>query len=172
MPFVLSIDEQITCEINDGSDTKCQDFINVATSIDQCSADIAFNFTFTNNGLACVNVSDICAQLGPFKVTSLRFDDLYSYQERELCVNETWTVSDRRSNVNLCKQSESAWDVLIEVNESRGQRKRRRYTFEWVPFVAAKTLSPSIAPSPLFSASPSIDNCQDCTLTGVFSGGE
>ena len=172
MPFVLSIDEQITFEINDGSDTNCQDFINVATSIDQCSADIAFNFTFTYNRLACVYVSNICAQLGLFKVTSLRFDDLYSYQERELCVNETWTVSDCRSNVNLCKQSESAWHVLIEVNESQGQQKRQKYTFEWVPFITAKTLSPSIAPSTLLSASPSMDNCQDCTLTGVISGGE
>ncbi len=164
MPLVLDIDEEITCEIDDGSGTSCQDFINTVTSINKCNVDIAFKFTFTNRGLACVHVSDILVSLGPIGDELLSFDDIYSYQERELCVGETWTVPDRRRKVKLCKESDTAWDIFIEVKESRGQQKRRRYTFGWIPYLGS-----SAVPYPSPTAVPTIDTCQDCTLTGLVS---
>ena len=108
--------------------------------------------------------------LGPFGKSLLIFDDIYSYTERQLCVNETWTVPDRRLNVNLCEASEQPWDIVIEVDEGRGQTSNSTFGYEWIPYSSSK--SPSESPAAHPSVAPSIDTCVDCTLTGVVSGGK
>ena len=170
VPFQLEFKNAPSCEINDGSGTDCQAFIYEAASIEECYADVRFNFTFTNIGLGCVDVSGVSVTLGPFGKSLLTFDDIYSYKERQLCVNETWTVPDRRLNLNLCEASEHPWDIIIEVNEARGQTSNNTYVYEWVPYSASKF--PSASPVVHPSAVPSIDTCADCTLTGVVSGGK
>ena len=159
-----------TCQINDGSGTDCQGFINEAVSIGECFTDVRFNFTFTNIGLGCVDVSGISVTLGPFGKSLLTFEDIYSYAERQLCVNETWTVPDRRLDINLCETSEQPWNIVIEVDEARGQTRNNTFVYEWIPYSSSK--SPSASPVIQPSAVPSIDTCTDCTLTGIVSGGK
>lgn len=163
VPFQLDFDPTITCVINDGSDLTCQDFIYQTSSLEQCNADISFNFTFTNVGFACVDISSIHVSLGPVGEALLSFDDVYNYSERELCINETWTIPDQRSNVNLCEYSSSAWSVVFDIIEFRGQHINNTIVYEWIPF-SSSFVSPSLAPT--------IDTCKDCTLTGVVSGGK
>ena len=109
-------------------------------------------------------MSDIRVSLGPIGDELLCFDDLYSYQERKLCAGDTWTIPDRGSSVNLCKIPDSEWDIFIEVKESRGQQKRQRYAFGWMPYAE------SAVPYPSPTEMPTVDMCQDCTLTGLVSG--
>lgn len=117
-----------------------------------------------------MEVTDIRVSLGPLGETLLSFDDIYSYQQRQLCVGETWTVPDRRSNINLCEYSINAWDIVIEVDELRGQNVTNSRVHEWTPF--SKSKLPTSAPFIYPSSSPSVDTCLDCTLTGVVSGGK
>ena len=163
VPFVLGINEEITCVIDDGSGKSCQNFVNEVDSIYECKADIAFTFSFTNRGFACVYISDIRVALGPFGDELLCYDDIYEYNFRWLCPGETWTVPDRRKKVNLCKESDNEWDISIEVKESRGQQNRRRYSFPWSPYTNLAV------PFPAPTASPTVDTCDDCTLTGLVS---
>ena len=169
-PFQLEFNNMPSCEIDDESGTDCQGFINNAVSIGDCHADVRFNFTFTNIGVGCVDVSGVSVTLGPFGMSLLAFDDVYSYKERQLCVNETWTVPDRRLNLNLCEASEQPWDIIIKVDEGRGQTSNSTFVYGWIPYSSSKfpSASPAIQPS----AMPSIDTCTDCTLTGIVSGGK
>ena len=48
----------------------------------KCDADIAFNFTFTNVGLACIEIVNIRVPLGPLGLSLLKFDDIYGYNDR------------------------------------------------------------------------------------------
>ncbi len=163
VPFKLDFESTLTCEIDDGSNIPCQDFLLQADSIKQCAANISFNFTFTNIGLACVDVGDIRVSLGPLGEALLSYDDVYTYSDRQLCVNETWTVPDRRFNVKLCEYSVNDWDIGIVIAESRGQSVSNQFIYKWIPYSSS-----FIAPS----SAPSVDTCGDCTLTGIVSGGK
>ena len=165
--------------INDGSNMDCSDFVEQAPSVQKCDADIFFNFTFTNVGLACIEIVNIRVALGPQGSSLLRFDDIYGYNDRKLCFNETWVVPDRRSNVNLCEESVDPWEINIEIYESSGQKFKEAFEYELIPFtkmmtpstmpsVQAKSTMPSVRPS----GAPSIDVCSDCTLISIISGCE
>ena len=130
MPFEIMTDS-ISCEIDDGSGLSCDSFL-VAATITDCTADIRFNYTFTNIGLGCVDVMAVRSQLGSLGTTLLRFNDVYSYRERELCNNEMWTVPDRRSSVNLCNAMlDESWCILLEVDELYGRRANATHEYEW-----------------------------------------
>ncbi len=98
----LQID-YVTCSvIDDGVETDCITFLESGpTTIRQCTVGIKLTYVFTNNGRNCINIANIKAEAGPLGTQALEFDDVYSYQERELCANETWVVPDRRSSINL-----------------------------------------------------------------------
>ncbi len=146
----------------------CNDFIEQATSVQKCDADIAFNFTFTNVGLACIEIVNIRVALGPLGLSLLRFDDIYGYNDRQICSNETWVVPDRRLNVNLCKESVDPWEIIIEVDESSGQSLKESFEYELIPF--NNNTASSTMPSGRPSGAPSIDVCSDCTLTSQIRG--
>ena len=166
----------------------CTDFVEQAPSVQKCDADIAFNFTFTNVGLACIEIVNIRVALGPEGSSLLRFDDIYGYNDRKLCFNETWVVPDRRSNVNLCEESVDPWEIIVEIYESSGQSFKETFEYELIPFtnmIAPSTMpsvrSPSTMPSVratstmpsvIPSGAPSIDVCSDCTLISVIGGCE
>jgi hypothetical protein len=81
----------MTCEIDDGSGTGCQGFLsrNEIPASRQCNGvDIKFNYTVTNVGIGCVNIVDMRTKLGHLGVITLVFNDVYSYQDRQICDNE------------------------------------------------------------------------------------
>jgi hypothetical protein len=168
----------MTCEIDDSSGTDCQDFLSRSEipASRQCNGvDIKFNYTFTNIGIACVNIVDIRTKLGRLGVKTLVFDDVYSYQDRQICANESWTIPDRRSSINLCDLSDDPLDVLIDVNEYNGRMTNLTFVYDWAvdekftfPFQELSNY-PSLSTHP--SLTPTMDTCEDCTLTGFVSGG-
>lgn len=168
----------ISCEINDGTGMSCENFISQAPSVEKCFADIKFNFDFTNVGLACVNITDIRVVLGPEGRSLLSFDSIHPYHQRQFCVNESWVIPDKRSNVNLCEESVDPWEISIEVFESRDQSVYHEVLFELIPLfnsdnsntpVSTAYEAPSYRPSTAVSQSPSIDTCRGCTLTSLVS---
>ena len=183
VPFELVLNN-ITCVINDGSDTSCEALLGSANSA-QCINDIAFNYTFTNIGLSCVEVMEISASLGPLRDNLLDFNNIYGYQEREMCPGENWTIPDTRSSVNLCTFTEIPWDILLEFDEFYGRRTNLTFEYQWIPILetSAPVVAPSDSPSITLSnlptnvqsnsptASPTINTCNDCTLSGFISGG-
>jgi hypothetical protein len=95
----------MTCEIDDGSGTDCQGFLSrneISVSYQCNGVDIKFNYTVTNVGIVCVNIVDIRTKLGRLGVKTLVFDDVYNYQDRQMCANKSWAIPDRRSSINLC----------------------------------------------------------------------
>ena len=81
VPFELAIDN-ITCVINDGSETNCEKILGSPDLIGECVHDLKFNYTFIKVGLSCVEIMDLSATLGPIGENLLDFGTIYSYQER------------------------------------------------------------------------------------------
>ena len=163
----LQLDE-VMCVIDDSLETNCLAFIeNSVTSMEPCTVDIKFTYTFRNTGQSCIDVASIKAELGPLGKRVLDFSDTYSYQEREMCANDIWTIPDRRQSVNLCVESSATtnWNILMDVDSFSGGTINMSSNFVW-------SISPSISPSILPSMSPTIDTCTNCTLTGIVSGGK
>ena len=183
LPVELEIDE-ITCQIDNGfgNGTDCNTYSRYITEPRDCIVDLIFNYTFSNVGLACVDVANIRSKLGPYNSVTVRFNDVYSYQERDICSNETWSIPHRRPYFDICQIVEDSWDIVIDIDDIDGGTTNLTSTYQWTftPSMAPSTsilpsLSPSIFPSSLpslvpsseQSAAPSIDTCKDCTLTGI-----
>ena len=154
--------------IDDDFNTDCLLFLESnPTSTSQCTVDIVLTYNLTNTGLNCINIANIKADSGPLGSQVLEFDDVYSYQERDLCGNETWAVPDRRSSVDLCKDTkdETTWNILLDIDALYGNTTNATSNFTW-------SISPSVTPSIQPSMAPTINACLDCTLTGIISGGK
>jgi hypothetical protein len=98
----------MTCEIDDGSRTDCQAFLsrNEIPASHQCNGvDIKCNCRVTNAGIACVNIVDIRTKLSRLGVKTLVFDNVYSYQDKQICANESLAIPDI-SSINLCDPSD------------------------------------------------------------------
>ncbi len=182
LPFELELDS-VACEVDNGNSvTDCKDY---APYSGQCIVDIEFNYTFTNIGLACVHIADVKADLASLGLRTVEFNDIYSYQERQMCALESWTIPDRRSSVNFCDLSKYAFDAVIDINESQGRMANLTFFYEWVrestlsPAISSQPSSfpslsnePSLIPTNYPSMTPTVDTCKDCTLTGIISGGK
>ena len=112
-------------------------------------------------------------------------NNIYGYQEREICPGENWTIPDTRSSINLCTFTEIPWDILLVIDEFYGRRTNLTFEYQWIPVL--ETSAPVIAPSDLPSitlsnlpinvqtdsptAPPTIDTCNNCTISGFISGG-
>lgn len=155
----------MTCEVDDGSGTSCAKSI----SKEECIVDIKLNYTFTNVGLSCAQIMSVKAEIGSLGTEVLSFDDIYSFSERQICAGEYWTIPDRRTSINLCKEQENPWDIVLDVDEFFGTTTNLTYNYEWREYLSN---IPSSTLSAYPSAAPSKDTCRDCTLTGVVSGGK
>ena len=207
LPFDLMEDE-ITCEIDNGSGSDCRVFFSNLTSSysnytsENCTVDLKFNYTFTNVGLACVSIATVSANIAPLGTQQLDFNDIYSFQEREICNGEAWTVPDKRTSVDLCEVSQEldpSWDIVVDIEDFNRRIENITFAYRWnvsptmspqpsiapidlpsiEPSVApyaqpsvAPSSKPSIAASSHPSSSPTEDLCQDCTLTGYIGAGK
>lgn len=148
----------------------CQDFISQASNVNSCNANVKFIFTFTNLGLSCNEIMKIKVALGPEGEQNIIFNDIYSYQERSICTNETWIVPDRRNSVDLCEESVDPWEIIVQVDNSRGQRNYHTYVYDWTLLSRRPSLPPATRmPSLIPSLSPSIDTCVNCSFTSIIT---
>ena len=158
VPFLLEL-ESVDCQVDDGIGISCETFLGGGvTGNQQCVIDVKFNYHFTNTGLGCHDIVSIRSELGPVGKQVINFADVYNYNQRQLCANEQWIIPDKRASVNLCNIEGSSWQLAIEVKENFGIVSNLTMEYSW-----RSVASPS--------ASPTVDTCQSCTLTGVVSAG-
>lgn len=183
LPIELGFDS-VMCVVNDENSTDCMTYYRTITASEPCVVDLHLNYTFTNTGLPCVNVAGIKSYVGPLGESLLNFNDIYNYQERELCSGENWTVPETKFAINVCDIFDASWDVMLDIDFFDGRSGNITSMLEWqiapsaYPSMSSSpSSSPSIHPSMLPSldptlspsSAPSIDACNDCTLTGLIS---
>ena len=183
LPIELGFDS-VLCVVNDENSTDCMTYYRTITPSEPCVVDLYLNYTFINTGLPCVNVAAIKTYVGPMEESLLDFNNIYNYQERELCSGENWTVPETKFAINVCDIMDAAWDVMLDIDFFDGRRANITSMLEWqfapsaYPSMSSfpsssPSIYPSTLPSPgptlLPSLAPSIDACTDCTLTGLIS---
>ena len=128
---------------------------------------------------------EITSTLGPLRDNLVDFSNIYNYQERQICPGENWTIPDTRSSIDLCRFTIIPWDILLEIDEFYGRMTNFTFEYEWFPILEtnAPVTPPSGMPSITLSnlpsqeqsdqptGSPTVDTCNDCTLSGFISGG-
>ncbi len=163
---------------------------NSSASPSRCDIDIKLNYSFTNIGLACVDIMSVVAEVGPLGKKMLDFSDIYSFQQREMCKGMSWTIPDRRRITNFCEKAlfEKSWDITLKIEEYRGRKENLSSEYIWSQNLpgssptppSQSSMQPSTYPTAHHSSfptvdpsiAPSIDNCRTCTHTSFLSGGK
>lgn len=145
-PLDLSL-QGLSCQIDDGSGTECNAYLKSITSPSQCIVDVKFGFDVINKGIACVDIKSVKAKLGPFPMSILSFDDLYSCDQRTMCLGDAWDIPARMSLVNICSFANmmNPWPIEMQITGTGNRSELFSSTYTWDAAVIGPTPVP---PSP------------------------
>ena len=142
--------ESTHCLIDDGTSRDCNAYLKSITSLSQCIVDVKFKFLFMNTGIACVDVKNAKAKVGPYQMPIVPFEDVYSCDMRKMCKGDVWDLPVRKRAVNICSFSGvmEAWPLNLEIFDmkDRVQLLVGDYSFNKVSFERLQP-SPVSAPS-------------------------
>eukprot|EP00551_Chaetoceros_affinis_P018911 CAMPEP_0203718848 /NCGR_PEP_ID=MMETSP0092-20131115/3032_1 /ASSEMBLY_ACC=CAM_ASM_001090 /TAXON_ID=426623 /ORGANISM="Chaetoceros affinis, Strain CCMP159" /LENGTH=599 /DNA_ID=CAMNT_0050598081 /DNA_START=204 /DNA_END=2003 /DNA_ORIENTATION=+ len=119
VPLALTL-TGLSCQIDDNSGRECNAYLDSIKYKSQCIVDVKFTFKVMNTAIACVDIQDAEAKIGPHTSTLVPFDDVYSCDMRRICRGEVFDIPARKGVVNICNFSKlmNPWPIEFKVTDT------------------------------------------------------